>query len=147
MLILLLGIWRKCTNTQTSIIPYRQPNHPLPSPYRCRYCGSTNLLYQIVQPGNRNGNIGRPYYVCVNPHCSNVTTQGAGQHARGWVTWDDTVGVAPGNPLCNCQRSARQDAAGAGSAVPGRGFWTCSTGACNYISWRRDGMGGWGDEF
>jgi len=147
VLILLLTIWRKCTNTHTSIIPYGQPNHPLPSPYRCRYCGSTNLLYQIVQPGNRNGNIGRPYYVCVNPHCSNVTTQGAGQHARGWVTWDDTVGVAPGNPLCNCQRSARQDAAGAGSAVPGRGFWTCSTGACYYISWRRDGMGGWGDEF
>ncbi|MCJ1453343.1 hypothetical protein MMC28_003690 [Mycoblastus sanguinarius] len=147
VLLLLLTLWRKCTNTDTSRIPYGQPNHPPLSPYRCRHCGSTYLTYKTVQPGNRNGNVGRPYYVCENPHCPNVTRLNAGQQDRGWVTWDDNIGVAPGNPLCKCLRSARQDTAGEGSGVPGRRFWTCSTGACHYTSWRLDGKESWGNGF
>lgn len=126
---LLLTLWRKCTNSR---IPYGQPNHPTPSRYRCRHCGSTNLSYRIVKPGNRNGNVGRPYYVCVNPYCPNVTRPNAGQQDTGWVTWDDNIGVDPSNPLCRCGRSARQDIAYAGPGAPGRRFWTCSTGACDY---------------
>lgn len=144
VLILLWTLWTRCTKPP---IPYGQPNPPTPSRYRCRHCGSANLSYRIVQPGNPNGNVGRPYCVCVNPYCPNVTRLNAGQHDTGWVTWDDNVGVAPQNPLCRCLRSARQDTAGQGTVAPGRRFWTCSTGACDYTSWRLDGKEIWGDGF
>ena len=147
MLSILLTLWRKCTNPHTSSITIHRPNQPPPSPYRCRHCGSTNLLYRIVQPGNRNGNVGRPYYVCVNPYCPEVTRLNAGHPDRGWVTWDDNINVRPTNPLCKCLRNSREDTAGEASRVPGRHFWTCSTGACGYTSWRRDGQEGWGDGF
>ena len=147
MLMFLLGLWKKWTKTDTPRPPYGQPNHPTSLRYHCRHCGSTNLSYRIVQPGNRNGNVGRPYCVCANPYCSNVMRPNADHHERGWVTWDDNVGVAPRNPLCRCPQSARQDTAGEGSRAPGRRFWTCSTGACGYTSWRLDGKEIWGDGF
>lgn len=101
-----------------------------------------SLTYRVVQSSNLNGNIGRPYFVCTNPVCPNVVSPTPGQHERGWVTWDDGVGVAPGNPLCRCLRVARQDTAGVVSRVPGKRFWTCSRGACGFTSWRQDGKEG-----
>jgi hypothetical protein len=146
--LMLLSIFcRKCTNTPTSSIPSGQPNHTPPSPYRCRHCGSTDLSYRTVQPGNWNGNDGRHYYVCVDPSCREVKRQNAGQHDGGWVTWDDDIGVTPGNPPCYCLPISRQDTAGQRSPLAGRRFWTCSTGACHYTSWRLDGTTGWGDGF
>lgn len=139
MLIILEELWRRCTNPRTLSTP--------PGRYRCRHCGSTNLSYRTVGPRNQNGNVGRPYCVCVNPRCPSVTRQNAGHHDTGWVTWDDNFGVTPTNPLCKCLRNSRQDTAGERSGVPGRRFWTCSTGACDYESWRRDGKEGWGDGF
>ena len=147
MLIVLGTLWRRCTSPQTSSIPYRQPYPNPPGRYRCRHCGSENLSYRTVGPENQNGNVGRRYYVCVNPGCPEVTRLNAGHHDTGWVTWDDNIGVTPRNPLCKCLRNSRQDTAGEGSAVPGRRFWTCSTGACDYTSWRRDGKEGWGNGF
>lgn len=156
MLIILSTIWKRCTNSHTSSIPPRQPYPTPPGPYptppgryRCRHCGSTNLLYRTVQPGNRNGNVGRPYYVCVYPHCPKVMNSNADHHETGWVTWDDSIGVRPTNPPCRClpPKVSRQDTAGERSRVPGKRFWTCSTGACDYESWRLDGKEDWGPGF
>jgi len=136
VLSVLATIWKRCTGTPASRNPDGQPNLPGPSPYRCRHCLTTILLYQVVQRENPNRNVGRPYYVCVNSGCSNVTgPNNVGQHYRGWVTWDDSIGVEWGNPPCKCGRSARRDTAGERSVHRGRQFWTCSTGACDLFSW------------
>lgn len=151
LVLLILGyVWRKCTGSrvpyrptyrpttspyQPTASPYQPPNLPyqpptLPyrpptSPYQCRYCDSTDLQYGVVKPGNRLGNVGRPYYICVNPQCYSVTN--SDHHMRGWVTWDDNIGIDPRNPLCECGRSSREDRANAGHR-----FWTCSTGRCDF---------------
>ena len=145
VLALISSIIKKLVQPNTSIWVCTQPSHPAISPYQCRHCGSRYLKYDTVKPGNPNGNFGRPYYVCVNPSCPNVMRPDRRQHFRGWVTWDDSRGVDISNPLCECQRSARLDTAGVGSDVPGRRYWTCSTGACGYTSWRPDGSLGWGN--
>ena len=106
---------------QPPATPYRRPT----SPYQCRYCDSTDLDRDVVRPGNPIGNVGRPYYVCANPDCPKVTNPG--QHIRGWVTWDDNIGVDPRNPPCDCGRSTREDTARAGHR-----FWTCSRGRCDF---------------
>lgn len=145
---LLWRIWRNYTRKPTPVVPIGLANYPPTSPYQCRHCLSIHLSYRTVQPGNRNGNVGRAYYVCVNANCPNVKAPIAAQHERGWVTWHDNVGVAPTNPLCSgCKRSARMDTAGERSARPGQRFWTCSTGACDYTSWRLDGKESWGEGF
>ena len=108
----------------------RVPNQPRSSPYQCRHCGSTNLKFGTVERGNPLGNDGRPYYVCVNRYCPNVNN--STHHYRGWVTWDDNVGIQPQNPLCRCLRNAREDVAGVRSHSPGHHFWTCSRGACDF---------------
>ena len=146
MLLILGYVWRKCTGSrapyrpttspyrptalpyQPTASPYQPPTLPyrLPtSPYQCRYCDSTDLEYRVVKPGNRLGNDGRPYYVCVNPDCPKVRNLDG--HDRGWVTWDDNIGVDPRNPQCKCGRSSREDVANAGYH-----FWTCSTGRCDF---------------
>ena len=147
MLMILSVLWRKCVNPQTSNIPLGQDNLPPPGPYRCRHCGTNRLFYDTVKPGNPNGNARRPYYVCVNDSCPNVRTHNREHHVRGWVTWDDNIGVAETNPLCRCSHYARKDRAGVRSQNAGKHFWTCSTGACGYTSWRRDGSEGWGPGF
>ena len=131
VILILWGLWRICTSRP----PYPQPNPPIPSPYQCRNCRSTNLAFHTVGHGNPNGNAGRPYYVCVNASCPGRTSPNIDKHERGWVTWDDNIGVAPDNPLCRCQRISRLDIAGVYSNHRGRKFYTCSTGACDYFLW------------
>lgn len=145
MIIVIYGIIKRLLRPSTPIRDISLPSHPPVSRFRCRNCGSTYLKYDTVKAGNPHGNDGRPYYVCVNPRCPSLTEPDARQHIRGWVTWDDDLGMASTNPLCHCQRNARLDTAGAGLNIPGRRFWTCSTGACGYTSWRLDGSQGWGD--
>ena len=153
MLLVLVSIWRRCAGTPASRNPDGQPpngqppngqppngqppnGQPSPSPYQCRHCFTTILLYQIVQSENPNRNGGRSYYICVNRRCPNVTgPNNVNQHYRGWVTWDDTFGVESWNPPCKCRRSARLDTAGERSVRHGQQFWTCSTGACDFFSW------------
>jgi GRF zinc finger len=134
--LMLLSIFcRNRTNTHTSTIPHGQPNYIPPPRYHCRRCRSTDLSYRIVQRGNPNGHVGRPYYVCKNPHLPDVTRPDAGQYISGWVTWADNEGVTPGNPPCYCLPISRQDTVGEGMFNAGRHFYTCSTGACDYFSW------------
>ena len=114
--------------------------------YQCRHCGSTNLKYDTVRAGNPNGNGGRPYCVCTNLSCPRPDIP---QHLRGWVTWCDRVGVEPTNPLCRCTpaRSARRGYCWREIAsAPGRHFWTCATGACDYtVLAPKMGVQGWGE--
>ena len=131
LVITLLLIWGKCTSRPHDT----RPNPPFPSPYQCRHCRSTNLAFHTVGHGNPNGNAGRRYYVCVNAFCPGLTSPNAARHERGWVTWDDIIGVTPDNPLCRCQRVSRLDVAGVYSNHRGRKFYTCSTGACDYFLW------------
>ena len=119
--------------------PVRNPTLNLPlgnqirtSPYQCRKCGSTNLKFATVKPGNVNGNDGRPYYVCINPYCPSLIDSTYNDPFRGWVTWDDNIGIYPQNPLCMCLRNAREDVAGPKPYSPGHRFWTCSRGACEF---------------
>ena len=151
MLSVIGGIWRRLIRPTTTINvydrpPYGQPppygqslpygrgqtNLPGPSPYRCWYCKTNFLLKRTVRHDNPH-NANRPYYVCVDPNCPNVT----GPNARhepytGWVTWDDNRGIKLGNPLCQCPvpQTARLDTAWTQENY-NRDFWTCATGACN----------------
>ena len=105
-----------------------------PSPYKCRYCDNVYLTYDRAKPGNKNGNAGRPYYVCENQSCDNYNRKNRGPHEiRGWVTWADNIGITPGNPLCWCipGRTSRADV-----SYPNKHFFTCATGACGYYSGR-----------
>ncbi|KAF1975436.1 hypothetical protein BU23DRAFT_503340 [Bimuria novae-zelandiae CBS 107.79] len=102
-----------------------QPQLPLSQP-RCRHCNlTTSLRRRTTGPLNRNGNVGRPYYICIP--CEDNDT-------RGWVTWDDERGICDGNPVCHCGGLSRQDRKGNASRRTGLGFWTCATGSCNYYS-------------
>lgn len=82
--------------------------------------------------GNLNGNVGRPYYICVC--CKGAGRRTHSVHERGWITWDDDRGISPSNPNCDCGIPSRQDKAGVGSRRQGMGFSTCASGACDYYS-------------
>lgn len=130
--------------------PRGLPAFPLRSKPFCRHCGSVPQSHSIVAPTNPNGNAGRRFYACVQ--CRLYAAVSSSPHGKGWITWDDNGGLAPSNPTCFCGFIARQDRAGVDSNAPGQGFWTCSTGACAYTSWRRDGRptgqaDGWTDGF
>lgn len=107
-----------------------QPQFPLNSPL-CRRCG-WRPRYRCTVTGNQNGNVGRPYYICVR--CDWNCSQGLQDHHKGWITWDDDRGIRGSNPRCYCGAASRQDRAGAESSMPGLGFWTCATRECDYFS-------------
>lgn len=117
-----------------------EPSFPLSSSPLCRRCAYRPKYRDTVSVNNTNGNAGRPYYICIR--CKNdQTIISVGQNGKGWITWDDRRGINSRNPRCNCGLLARQDRAGLNTYAPGAGFWTCSTGACGYVSWRKDGLG------
>ena len=85
----------------------------------------------------------RPYYICTT--CDNAKTniyRNSG-YPRGFVTWDDDIGIDARNPKCYCGIASRQDrkgiAAGYGKGFEG-GFWMCASGDCCYYSDRKDGF-------
>ncbi len=138
------------TVTTTTTRRTSQPTFPLDPKPSCRHCHYTPQKRSTVDFTNQNGNGGRPYYVCVP--CKTNASIPPGPNGKGWITWDDNRGMDPGNPECWCGLIARQDRTGVNSQAPGRGFWTCCTGACGYLSWRTDGRtdaeaGAWGDRF
>ncbi|KAF1960422.1 hypothetical protein CC80DRAFT_489575 [Byssothecium circinans] len=101
----------------------RQPQLPLSQP-RCRH-STTSLRRFTTGSFNPNGNVGRPYYLCIQCPSNN---------RKGWVTWDDERGIRDGNPVCYCGVLSRQDRMGIESGRAGLGFWTCATGSCDYYS-------------
>jgi hypothetical protein len=62
-------------------------------------------------------------------------------YPRGFITWDDNVGLDSSNPKCYCGITSRQDRISVRGNLPGWGFWTCAAGQCDYFSERRDGIG------
>ena len=124
------------TFTTTVTRHYYQPTFPLSPKPSCRHCHCTPQYRSTVGFTNGNGNGGRHYYVCTE--CKTNPKLTSSRNSKGWITWDDDKGVEPGNPLCDCGFISRQDRTGVNSSAPGRDFWTCSTGACGYFSWRED---------
>ena len=87
-------------------------------------------------------NIIRPYYVCIT--CDNAKSniyRNSG-YPRGFVTWDDGIGIDAQNPKCYCGSASRQDRKGRKGHWKGfeGGFWVCASGACDYYSDRKDGV-------
>lgn len=115
---------------------------------RCRTCGWVPKYRDKVSARNPNGNANRPYYICIrcrrdpDPTSPATTTARAtrARRGKGWITWDDNIGISRDNRLCSCGVVSRQDRGGVDSYYPGGGFWTCATGACDYGSFRKDGL-------
>jgi hypothetical protein len=95
------------------------------TPRNCRRC-DRSLHPRLVQADNPNGDVSRPYYSCV-PY-RDV------ESGRGWMTWDDAIGIRDSNPRCDCGTVSRQDQIGVNGVRRGMGFWVCASGSCNYYS-------------
>ncbi|KAF2202714.1 hypothetical protein GQ43DRAFT_479682 [Delitschia confertaspora ATCC 74209] len=79
----------------------------------------------------------RPFYICLTCPIAKTDLSKNTGFPRGFITWDDTIGIRSSNPKCFCGFPSRQDrkcgihAKGGGF---GTGFWTCATGVCGYYS-------------
>ena len=112
---------------------------PAPNPPRCgrRSCGAV-ATWKEVKSTNQNGNVDRPFYVCME--CKRNPEIPGSYIEKGWISWDDDVGIRQSNRACFCGFACRQDKAGVGSKYPGGGFWTCAIGRCKFTSFRRDAL-------
>ena len=88
------------------------PEFPISPAPSCSRCGA-RCSRHIVSVYNQNGNAGRPYYTCFDGH------------ARAFRTWDDDVGVEPGNPTCACGLRARRN-----TRHDGHQWYCCPVGSC-----------------
>lgn len=124
---------------QSLSIHASQPTFPMQTIPACRRCDYQPKYRNTVSPHNLNGNAGRPYYYCIKCQFKRNYQASKDYHRKGWISWDDGRGVHPSNHNCECGLVCRQDRAGMNSSHPGRGFWTCASGHCPYLSFRRDG--------
>ncbi|KAI6711907.1 hypothetical protein JHW43_005572 [Diplocarpon mali] len=93
-----------------------EPSFPItPAPLCYLASCRAQATRKNVYDGNANGHRGRPYYYC-DQH-----------HARKFVTFDDSTGVAPGNPTCRCGYISRR---GLTNGPPKKEFFKCAVGAC-----------------
>ena len=83
----------------------------------------------------------RPYYICTIWDNGKFNVFRDSGYPRGFITWDDSIGIHPQNPRCYCEFPSRQDRKGEKARVKtfGEGFWVCASGACDYFSDRKDG--------
>ena len=111
------------------------PTFPVSRPPICGKCHNS-CTRRIVSASNRNNNANRPFYICrvckEDPNIPGRSTE------KGWISWDDSVGVCNTNRACYCGVACRQDRAGFESRYAGNGFWTCAYGTCDFLSYRRD---------
>lgn len=112
---------------------FPMPHHP-----RCRRCKWIPKFRDNVKINNPNGNAGRPYFICIK--CKSNDNVPLINGKKGWISWDDYIGIHPSNRPCYCGFVSRQDRAGVDSYYPGGGFWTCATGSCSFLSYRRDAL-------
>ena len=113
------------------------PTFPVPQPPICGKCHNP-CTRRIVSASNRNNNADRPFYIC--RVCKNDETIPGSYLTKGWISWDDNVGVRDTNRACYCGVACRQDRAGVESRYPGSGFWTCAYGKCDFLSYRKDSL-------
>lgn len=112
------------------------PTFPRPNAPQCRGCGWVPRKWETVNSDSQSR--GRRYYICIR--CKNNPNLPGNRTEKGWLSWDDYIGIHQDNRPCFCGYVCRQDRAGPDSFYPGGGFWTCATGTCNFLSWRRDGL-------
>ncbi|KAK3986577.1 hypothetical protein QBC44DRAFT_373057 [Cladorrhinum sp. PSN332] len=86
----------------------------------CKMCKSPSRL-DITSDENDNGNARRPFYKC--------------QPCKNWITWGDLEGCDVGNVKCRCRRRARTMVCGDKSKCPGKRFWKCASGFCDFMDW------------
>jgi hypothetical protein len=55
------------------------------------------------------GEVTRPYYVCMICNNSKPDVCRNCGHSRGFITWDDNIGLHSGNPRCYCGFPSRQN--------------------------------------
>ncbi|KAL8691265.1 MAG: hypothetical protein Q9218_003467 [Villophora microphyllina] len=124
----------------------RIPHFPLDPRPPCPVCGTIPSGPKETRPTNENGNAGRPRLVCDECRKDPLNIRNTRTSRRkGWITWDDDLGVHPDNPVCECPGNwvSRQDRSGKRSKYKDGGFWTCATGQCDYLSYRLDGVAKW----
>lgn len=82
------------------------------------------------------GDIARPYYICTICDNGKFNVFRDSGYPRGFITWDDGIGIHLQNPRCFCGLPSRQDRKGEKARVKGfgEGFWVCASGACDYFS-------------
>ena len=125
---------------QTKLFTSMQPTFPMQNMPSCPNCGCKPLSRKTTSLANSNGNAGRPYYICIGCKTDPAYNMCKTGYRNGWISWDDDRGVDPSNHDCDCGVACRQDRAGNDSLCPGRGFWTCATASCGYLSFRMDGL-------
>ncbi|KAI0851106.1 hypothetical protein F5Y00DRAFT_259646 [Daldinia vernicosa] len=98
------------------------------SPMPCRHCGVTAST-ATTSYSNTNGNAGRPYFKC--------PTMGK------FLVFADARGNDPTNPLCRCGVSSKRTMSGFYNArTPGKLFYVCRIGMCEFNKECRDARGG-----
>jgi hypothetical protein len=122
------------------------PTFPLPEKPKSCWAGEHMAAGRIESgtwtSSERSGNITRPYYICTTCNNGKLNVFRDSGYPRGFVTWDDGIGIHPENPRCYCGFPSRQDRKGerAHGKPFGDGFWVCASGACGYFSDRKDGV-------
>ena len=102
---------------RSSIIPVIMSGRfPLPTPPACPVCGQP-ALSATVKPSSLGPNSGRPYYYCQRGH------------SRKFVTWNDNIGIKPGNPPCDCGLASRRDVGTSSGVIP---WYSCGTKTCGF---------------
>ncbi|KAI1649288.1 uncharacterized protein F4817DRAFT_32754 [Daldinia loculata] len=97
------------------------------SPIPCRHCGLTAST-ATTSSSNINGNAGRPYFRC--------PTMGK------FLVFADARGNDPTNPVCRCGLSSKRMMSGFYNAkTPGKLFYVCRSGMCEYYRECRDARG------
>ncbi|KAH8656756.1 hypothetical protein BGZ61DRAFT_466344 [Ilyonectria robusta] len=91
----------------------QMPPLPLAEPPECKECG---------QACKRESRGRRSCWCC---YCYLRNNQPV------WSTWDDTEGVEPGNPLCDCGYYSRS-----GTKKTGEPFKSCAVGRCNMSDYK-----------
>jgi hypothetical protein len=118
------------------------PTFPLPKKPKSCWAGEHMAPARIDRYTWTSGNVIRPYYVCTTCDNSKTNVFRNSGYPRGFVTWDDSIGIHPANPRCYCELPSRQDQKCGRARLKsfGDGFWVCASGACYYYSDRKDGL-------
>lgn len=85
-----------------------------PNCYRC----GMKATQRVTLRSNPNGNAGRPYYKC--------------EECGTFLVFNDDKGNFPENPPCCCGESSKMLVSDKASKVPGRLFFGCRLGECDF---------------